>query len=205
MSSENSFLIRVGGGCGILGPVVALSLVLLAVASSPWFTWEGNALSDLGHYFRVDIGPNPLIRAIIFNAGLIITGLIMMYFTLLFMKNTKDIPTKIGLLPFVAAIIFLIAIGVFSENFPPIHFNVSVGFFFSFPWAMWFVGLNWLRFPSLRWFSLISILLPFISIYLWMLPWDGVAIPELLTAFTAIAWVWIVNYLDYNGKLSDIY
>ena len=111
--------------------------------------------------------------------------------------------------PFYKSTINLIAIGVFSENFSPTHFYVSVGFFLTFPFAMWTVMLSWMRFPNLRWFAVLSLLIPFISLFMWTdlgigSIWEGVAIPEIVTAASAIVWVWIVNYLLYKEKLSDV-
>ncbi|MGY5875176.1 MAG: DUF998 domain-containing protein [Candidatus Thorarchaeota archaeon] len=195
---------------GFFAPLIALLFIMIAIALAPAFTWWGNALSDLGHYTRVDIGPNPMIRAIVFNSGLIVTGLLMLYFTIWFIRKTEDTITRFGMLPFVSAVLFLMAIGIFSENFGDLHFYVSVGFFASFPFAMWIVGGSWFRFPELRWFSLFSIILPIISVIFWgadlvgLSPWPGVAIPEIVTALTAIGWTWIVNLLYHKGKLSAI-
>ncbi len=191
-------------------PIIALLAIATAIMLAPDFSWSLNALSDLGHYTRVDIGPNPLLRALIFNIGLVLTGLLMLYYMWSLYQRFTDQSTRFGILPFGIACIFLIAIGIFSENFSPIHFYVSVGFFFSFPWAMWIIGLIWLRQKKLQWVAIVSIILPFISIYLWWgtsadsFAWSGVAIPEILTAFTAIGWVWVVNLFDITGKLSDL-
>ena len=193
-----------------VGPFVALICIQISIMLAPMFVWADHALSDLGHYTRTDIGLNPLPRAIVFNAGIIITSLLMLYYSITFLMKVQDIPTKIGMIPFTIAVVFLLGIGIFSENFNPIHFMVSVGFFFSFPWAMWLTGIAWMRFGNLRWFAVISLLLPFLSIFLWFdpfgvtLPWTGVAIPEILTAFTAIGWIWIVTILHLKGKLYDI-
>ena len=194
---------------GFFAPFIALIGIMVSIAISPNFTWWGNALSDLGHYTRTDLGDLQLFSAIIFNTGLIVTGLMMLYFSISFIRKLGDDITKIGLLIFVASCIFLIAIGVFSENFSPTHFYVSVGFFLTFPFAMWAVMLSWLRFPNLRWFAVVSLVIPFVSLLMWTdlgmgSIWVGVAIPEIVTALSAIVWVWIINYLHYNGKLSDV-
>ena len=195
---------------GFIAPLIALVCIVLAVAISPSFDWVTNALSDLGHYTRTDIGPNPLVRAIIFNAGLATTGVLLIIITLGFLKQINDWPTRIAMLPFLIAAGFLTAIGIFSENFNPIHFTVSVGLFITFPFAMWFVGLSWLRYRHLWWFCVISLLLPFFSVYIWwgtlngVLPWSGMAIPEILTAMTAILWIWIFLTLEVQGKLSHL-
>jgi hypothetical protein len=73
---------------------------------------------------------------------------------------------------------------------------------------MWAVGVSWLRFPSLRWFSALSLLLPFTSVYLWwgtfreLFSWRNVAIPELLTVLTAIVWLWLFLGLKEKGVLD---
>ena len=193
-----------------VGPFVALICIQIAIMLAPAFVWTDHALSDLGHYTRTDIGINPLPRAIVFNAGLIVTSLLMLYYSISCLMKIDDLPTKIGMIPFALACIFLLAIGVFSENFNPTHFMVSVGFFFTFPWAMWLTGFSWMRFKKLRWFAVISILLPIASIILWggffgaTMPWTGVAIPEIITAMTAIGWIWVVNILHYKGQLEGI-
>lgn len=195
---------------GFLAPLIALVCIVLAIAISPSFDWVTNALSDLGHYTRTDIGPNPLVRAIIFNFGLVTTGVLLFIITLGFIKQINDWPTRIAMIPFLIACVFLTAIGVFSENFSPTHYIVSVGLFTTFPFAMWFVGLSWLRYRHLWWFCLVSLLLPFFSVYIWwgtfngVVPWTGMAIPEILTALTAILWVWIFLTLEVKGKLSHL-
>ncbi|MFW9795066.1 MAG: DUF998 domain-containing protein [Candidatus Thorarchaeota archaeon] len=194
------------GIMGIVGPLFALASITIAILLSlSWFTWDGNALSDLGNY------DNGLPAAIVFNVGLVITGFLLLAFTYCFTRAITDLPTKIGLIPFFIALVFLILIGVLSENAGPVHYYVSVGFFGSFPFAMWFVGLVWLRFRNLWWFSIISVLLPFFSIYMWvgwyggMFPfWIGNAIPEITTAFTGIGWLWIIWILYHKSRLSVI-
>ncbi len=199
-----------GALIGYVAPLIALCGIVISIGLSPNFDWVTNALSDLGHYTRTDIGPNPLVRAVVFNAGLITTGVLLILVSLGFMKQIKDIPTRIAMLPFLVAAGFLTAIGIFSENFNPIHYNVSVGLFTTFPFSMWFIGLVWLRFPRLRLFCVISLLLPFVSVYVWWgtfngtVPWTGMAIPEILTALTAILWVWIVITLELKGYLEPL-
>ncbi|MBN2230252.1 MAG: DUF998 domain-containing protein [Candidatus Thorarchaeota archaeon] len=194
---------------GFFAPFIALFCIALAILLSPGFDWFVNALSDLGHYTRTDLGPYKLIGAIIFNGGLITTGLLMLYYTIWFFRETKDAPTRIGVLPLLVSLMFLIAIGIFSENFGELHYWVSVGFFLTFPFSMWIVGIVWLRFKHLRWFSIISILLPFLSVVMWADYLNGTsiwqqAIPEIITAFSAIVWLWVINLLHYQGKLGQI-
>ncbi len=207
MAADEKFPSRKFPGIlGIIGPIIALVAIAVAITLSlSWFTWEGNALSDLGNY------NNGLAAAIVFNVGLVLTGILLFAFTFYFVRRITDLPTRIGMIPFFIALCFLIGIGVFSENAGDIHFTVSVGFFGSFPFAMWFVGLGFLRFRKLWWFSLISIVLPLFSIYMWtswfggVFPfWTGNAIPEITTALTGIGWLWVIWFLYDRSDLSVI-
>lgn len=201
---------------GFFGPFIALAAIAFAIILSPGFDWFVNALSDLGHYTRTDLGPYKLEGAIVFNSGLIVTGLLMFIYTVWFFKWTKDIPTRIGIIPLLVSLCFLICVGVFSEDVGAtviagnsIHFWVSVGFFLTFPFAMWIIGIAWLRYSHLRWFSIISLLLPFISVFMWVDYFNGTsmwqqAVPEIVTAFSAIVWLWIINLLQYRGRLNTI-
>ncbi|MCK4783217.1 MAG: hypothetical protein KAV87_05655, partial [Desulfobacteraceae bacterium] len=45
---------RFAAVCGILGPLIAFTAILVAIGvSASWFSWFDNALSDLGHPFRL--------------------------------------------------------------------------------------------------------------------------------------------------------
>ena len=195
---------------GFLAPLIALVAITVAILISPGFTWPDNALSDLGHYTRTDLGPYKLLGAIIFNSGLILTGLVMLYFAIWFTKQSTDTPTRFGIIPLMISLLFLISIGIFSENFGEIHFIVSVGFFLTFPFSMWIIGLAWMRFRHLRPFALVSLILPFLSVVFWWYHfvgnpyWTGAAIPEIVTAMSAILWSWTINYFHFKGKLEDI-
>jgi hypothetical membrane protein len=209
MESENTVLIERSKGTqmiiwiGYIAPLIALVGIFIAVLLSPIFNWADNALSDLGHWTRIDIGSHPFLRALIFNLGLITTGILLIIITIILMNKLHDLPTIIAIVPFLLAEGFLAVIGIFSEDTwvrlgnVSLHYIASLGFFITFPFAMWFMGVSWFRFPSLRWFSIISFLLPVVSIYLWwgtfsgMFPWSGVALPELLSALTAIVWFWV--------------
>ncbi len=194
---------------GFFAPLIALATIAVSILLAPGFDWIINALSDLGNYTVFFLSPYKLVSAIIFNSGLIVTGILMMLYAVWFLKWTKDVPTKIGVIPLLISLAFLIGIGVFSENFGELHYWVSVGFFLSFPFSMWIIGIGWLRFSNLRWFSVVSIILPFLSVVMWAdymngtSPWQQ-AVPEIVTAFSAIVWLWIINLMQYQGKLNMI-
>lgn len=203
--NRNQDALTKSGLLGVFGPFIALVGIIIAIALSPWFTWDGNALSDLGRYATA------IPAAVVFNTGLVTTGVIMLYFLFWFIRRFGDRITKFGMIPLGVALVFLILIGILSEDFGYSHFVVSVGFFACFPFTMWVVGFGFLRYSNLRWFSLVSIVLPFFCFFMWvgwygdLFPfWTGNAIPEITTALSAIGWMWIMWLLYYSKKLDHL-
>ncbi|MFB6186041.1 MAG: hypothetical protein ABEI86_04135, partial [Halobacteriaceae archaeon] len=62
----SSILDRLWKFTGIFAIITGFGGILLAILVSPWFTWTGNALSDLGNPARAS--------SIFFNGGLILAG-----------------------------------------------------------------------------------------------------------------------------------
>ncbi|MCK4483018.1 hypothetical protein KAU55_07295, partial [Candidatus Bathyarchaeota archaeon] len=52
---------------GVIGSLLAYFSIGVSIALSPWFSWETNALSDLGHAVNSGVAP-------IFNFGLLLSG-----------------------------------------------------------------------------------------------------------------------------------
>lgn len=194
---------------GSLGPLVALAGIFFAILLAPNFTLE-NALSDLGHWFRIDIGPNPLLRALMFNSGVFVSGILMLYFVIWLMREIPEIGTRVGLLTLALSCLCLSAVGIFSENIPDYHTIVALGFFLIAPIALLIVGANWLRFDSLRLYSIPSLLMgifPFILIALArleILVWAGYALPEVVLGLNLFIWFWLLVFLEYSGRLQDL-
>jgi hypothetical membrane protein len=68
-------LIKLGGICGIIAPLIALACIGISAGLTTWFSWTDNYLSELA-------GPanSRNIAFTIFNIGLIIAGLLGMFF-----------------------------------------------------------------------------------------------------------------------------
>ena len=68
---------------GILGPLLIYLSIIISLLFSPWFRWESNALSDLGHAVTSSVAP-------IFNFGLLVSGFLLMIYSLtVFKKHAK--------------------------------------------------------------------------------------------------------------------
>jgi len=193
---------RFAGLCGILGPLIALIGIIVAIFVSPWFNWITNALSDLGHPTMLGgtngvPGLNP--AAPIFNIGLILAGLITLVLTLWLIRHQVFERSVIGVIAGILLMIaqfFLIGIGVFHEGFGFTHFAVSAGFFVTLLLAGMIYGVRLMQEKHLRIIGVIAFILALISALIWvayflnLLPFTGVAIPEIISAVTAIIWVY---------------
>jgi len=175
---------------GVFAFVWALISISIAISISPWFNWYNNALSDLGVY------ETGFLAALIFNQGLIVGGIFCVGFCFgLWYNLGKSTIEKIGIIIFALGGISLTLIGVFPETAPEgVHFAVSVGFFVALPLAMWTLAVKWIQKNETRLLALLSIIIPFIVIGLWIQPWVGVAIPEIVSSILTIIWALSLAY-----------
>jgi len=175
----NARLVRLFGWFGIITPVFGFAMIFLAISTAPWFSWEANALSDLGVEG---------FTAILFNGGLGMTAAVMSMFSLGIYEYTKG--DRLGFAAFIvniASVVFLVGIAVFNENVRPYHYIFSVAFFVALPLSMLIMGAYFLR-RGMRDIGLLSVAAGAIGYLIWALSWDGVAIPEAVSAGAAGVW-----------------
>lgn len=179
--------LKISGISGIIVPPIAFTLILLAIAYSPNFSWTENALSDLG----VQEG----VTSILFNNGLIFSGVLAILFaTGLFIFLQENLLGRIGAFVFVIDAFALTAIGVFPENVEPVHFYASVTFFALFPISMFFLGAAFLRMSKMK-LGFFAFIVAIVAAVVWAIPFGkGVAIPEALSALSASAWSIVLGF-----------
>lgn len=211
---------------GIIGPLFAFMCVIIAILVSPWFTWTGNALSDLGHPSRSS--------SIYFNIGLIVGGVITALFVIglglavgfglnsdkktssesgkgtviharLGLKPEKNIGVFLATLLLFVGSIALACIGLFPESMPPWHFIFSVTMFASIALSLLTFGVSYVLKSQTRKLGAISFLFGILSTSTWVVywvvyPWSGVAVPEALSAVTVYVWVLIMCFALISGK-----
>ncbi|MHA1616260.1 MAG: DUF998 domain-containing protein [Candidatus Njordarchaeales archaeon] len=176
----------------ILTPIVAYTFIFIAIAKTPEFSWIHNALSDLGGPLGIRYGAN-----IIFNSGLIISGILFFISLIGIMKDFETIVEKIGVFILLLSAVFLFLIGLFPETAGRIHYYVSVGFFVTFPIGMGIIsGSNILRRKDIL-LGIYGIFVFIACLIIWIFPWKnygviGVAIPEFLSSLTGSIWVIIL-------------
>ncbi len=196
-----------GNLIGFIGPMISFITIAASIAILPGFSWSDNPLSDLGSWFRTDLGELQLVSAVLFNGGLIITGLMVLYFIIWLIKQVTDTPSKVALSIFACSAILLAGIGVFSEDYHLGHILTAVPFFLSIPLALGVVGVVWLRLSEMRFLGIISVILCTISLLIMFqlaVTTLSTAVLEILEAIVVMGWVWVVNYSHYSGRLSSI-
>ncbi len=195
-----------GNLIGFIGSMIPFITIASSIAISPGFSWSVNPLSDLGSWFRTDLGELQLVSAVLFNGGLIISGLMVLYFIIWLIKQLGDTPSKVALSIFACSAILLAGIGIFSEDYHLGHILTAVPFFLSIPIALGVIGVVWFRLSEMRIPGIIFIILCTISLLIMFQPWLtlSTAVFEILEAIVVMGGLWLLNYMHYQGRLTSI-
>jgi hypothetical membrane protein len=134
---------RLSGLCGVVGPIVGIVLALIAISCSPWFSWTGNYLSDLG--------ANRGYVSTLFNSGVIISGALIAIFAI-GLKSTLPGLTRggVGAIALILGAVALFFIGIFPETAGVIHTYVSTFYFVLVIIALLLIGSSMMREASQR-------------------------------------------------------
>ncbi len=160
---------------GVVSPPVAYASIGVSIALSPWFSWEKNALSDLGHAFKSGVAP-------IFNFGLLLTGFLVIIYAVTTLRGYARW-TSYSL---VISAFMLQLVAVFDEVYGFLHFVVSLLFFVS-------LGLATLVYAVERRSRLAAIGF-IIGLFAWVFYWAeiyraGVAVPEIISSVAVMPWI----------------
>ncbi|MBS7653866.1 MAG: DUF998 domain-containing protein [Candidatus Bathyarchaeia archaeon] len=156
---------------GLVGSSIAYIAIGLSIYLSPWFKWESNALSDLGHAQRSGVAP-------IFNFGLLASGFIIAIYSVKSLSKYAKY-TSISL---TFSALMLQTVATFDEIYGNLHFLVSILFFVSMGFSCFIY--------SLEKKSILGALAFTVGLLSWMLYWAGlykagVAVPEIISTVTA--------------------
>ena len=166
---------------GILSPIFSFTLIGIAILIHPWFSFNSNALSDLG---ALNTDNNW-----VFNSALITGG----FFAILFsygIQRKGNAVENIAYAVFLIASIFMLLIGVFPEG-TPVHWTVSILFFLLSAIAIFTAGLGRIMVER-RLEGIFSIILIITALSLsFGIRWGGIAIPETIGAVAIAIWVYM--------------
>jgi hypothetical membrane protein len=173
------------GLSGILCPVAAIVTLSIAIIYAPWFSFTENALSNLaGFGTERSIWAAFGTASVVFNIGLVVTGLFAVLFSTGLGANfgLTTFSGRLGRLVFLLGSSSLAAIGMFPETFGQIHDLFSVSFFLLVPVGMILIGISVLTtsYKTTGWFIII---LAIIAVSPQFIPWrfEGQAIPDLIS------------------------
>jgi len=131
MSNQTQNLIRLAGISGIIGSTLPLIMIFASTVLENSFSWNKNALSDIGVSQT----------AWLFNSALIVGGLLNLLFVF-GLRNYLDKTRwfKIGVSLLIVSSISLALVGVFTENYNIIHVLVALGYLLLAPVAIICIG-----------------------------------------------------------------
>lgn len=160
---------------GALGALIPWLFIGAAIGCSPWFSWERNALSDLGHSLRSE-------AASVYNFGLALGGALLLLYAL----NSLLPRAKFSGLSVAMAAFLLQLVAVFDEVYGHLHILVSTLFFITLLAAS-------LAYAAER-RSRLALASFLVGVLVWALYWvkaysAGVAVPETVSALSVSAWI----------------
>jgi hypothetical membrane protein len=170
---------------GIFGPLLVYVSIGVSLIISPWFSWETNALSDLGHAITSD-------AAAIFNLGLLLSGFLLMIYAVTAFKNHAKYSSFCLLIS--SFLVQLIA--TFNETYGSIHFAVAVPHF-----VMLSITSIVYTVEKKSAFAFVTFLVVMFSWLLYSLNIFniGIAVPETISKLV-VAWIMYSAIKIYFGK-----
>mgnify|MGYP006275243793 FL=1 len=193
---------------GTAAPVVSFGSILLATVLAPWFSWAGDALSDLGVPATSAVAP-------LFNYGLVVGGLLAVPYGLALWADAGSrsaspnsrlrdrLAGQVVAVLFSASALSMALVGVFpiparlsvgGTTLEP-HFLVAVGFYLGLTATLAVDGLRRLRKSA----GQVALSLAAVHVGYWV-AWGqglrlgpGLAIPETVGALALTAWLWAVS------------
>ena len=177
---------KIGILLGIIGPAIGYVAIAVSIALSPRFSWESNALSDLGHAMSSDVAP-------IFNLGLLLTGLLILIYAVTVFR--KHAPYTSYFLATVGFSLQLVA--TYDEVYGLLHPVVSIVFFASLGFASLVYAAETKSYLAVAAFSVggLSWALYGAKIYR-----AGIAVPETISSVVAVMWIMYSAAKLYRGK-----
>ena len=165
--------------CGLMAILFFIVMYLIAMSLDTGYVFGKNYLSDLG----VSEG------AWAFNSGLIVAGLLFVPFSVLGVRSSLGggRTSLVGTTLLVIAALFLVSIGVFTEDSGDIHGIVSYGFFLTMLVALGVLAYALYRSKALGMTGFVITLAAFVF-GLGMLPLGGTPLSETLAVLAILVW-----------------
>ncbi|MFN8598368.1 MAG: DUF998 domain-containing protein [Anaerolineae bacterium] len=176
---------RLAGICGLLTPIITLTLIFISIKLSPWFSWHDNALSDMGVSKTFNL----------FNPALLIGGALHFVFVIFGLRSTIG-PGRLPRVGFGAVLLGAIAlplIGIITEDYGRTHYYVAATYFIATPLGYILLGSAWVKRHDrvLGWLSIAAGAASILAITL--VPHKRIAVPEILAATLMGVWTFAMS------------
>ena len=189
---------RVSGACGIASQLVLLIVIVVVISNSPWFSWAEKGISVLG------VGGS---KALLFNWGLILTGLLSLIFAIGLRKSLpSSLLGKLGITSLLLCSIAISATGIFPRSIDLPHDLASIAFFVLTNMALLLVGVAAVTARQMRWglMSLTAAVL-MVTLQLAPWPWGGGAIKQVVSCLPWSLWTIVFGVeLLMKARLVDV-
>jgi hypothetical membrane protein len=130
-NNKSQMLMSLAGVCGVLGSALPLFMVILATFLSSWFSWNVNALSELG------VGQ----QAALFNSAVLMGGVLNFLFALGLNQHLgRGKLIKAGIISIMLSSISLAFVGVFTVDYSIPHGIAAFGYFVLAPAGFILIG-----------------------------------------------------------------
>jgi hypothetical membrane protein len=192
-------LIRFAGLSGIISSILPLFMILASTVLEKTFSWNKDALSDIG---VSSLGW-------LFNSALIAGGLLILLFAVgLKMYLGKARWLKVGVFLIIVSSVSLALVGVFTENYSIIHGLVALGFLLFAPLGL--ICIGWGEKSNV--FGKISLLLGITALLvIFGLPiitfvanlQIGFAVPEFIESLMVSIWTFWVSLKLLHNRLNN--
>ena len=172
---------RTAGICGIASQLAILTVMLVVIYSSPWFSWTEDNISILGVQGSA---------VAVFNCGLILTGVLSLIFAIGLRKSLLSSRLgQLGIASLILGSLAFSAMGIFPLSIDLPHDLASIAFFVFVILAFLLVGVAAMSASQVSW-GLLSLSAVVIIIVFRLIPWpwSGGAIPQLLFCLPWSVW-----------------
>ncbi|MGC8563021.1 MAG: DUF998 domain-containing protein [Thermoplasmata archaeon] len=194
--------LKVASLFGISGIIAAWVTIIIAWHLNPWFSIQGNALSDLGGgNFTANGHPAPTLP-VAYNGGMIFTSVLLAIYAIVMISISRNKIEETGNSFFIVAGIFLALIGIYHEGTYP-HDFVSIWFFILASLAYGTISLGLITGGRLKIGSAMFAFLVASWLIYAMVPWGSVAEDEVfgILVVDIVVLIHIFSY-SHSGRLA---
>ena len=186
LTSRWATYLRIAGLCGMISPLLGLTLLAVSIYYCPSFSWTQSYLSVLGIAGSASI---------LFNVSLIASGVLIIAFAIGLGKSlpSDQLLGRLGTLSLILSACAMCAIGIFPRTTGAPHNYASAAFFSLVPLSLFLIGAAQAtssQKASGVFTFICGVLIVVLQLVPW--PWSGHAIPQMLSG---ILWsVWLIAF-----------